>query len=70
MNKLLNKKIEEYKDNIDLKKYKENKNYKHKKVFLKEKNHIFARNMLPIHGIIMRGYLQSVMEKVLSDNNN
>ena len=59
----LNFKIEEFKDNIELKKYEENDNYKVKTVYLTDKNHRFAKNMFYIHDISMRDYIQSIMEE-------
>jgi len=68
LNWFLNLKIEELKDRIELKKYEENNNYKGKMIYLAEENHQFAKNMLYIHGIKIRNYLQSVMEEVIQTN--
>lgn len=68
LNWFLNLKIEELKDRIELKKYEENNNYKGKMIYLTEKNHQFAKNMLYIHGIKIRNYIQSVMEEVIQTN--
>ena len=65
LNCFLNLKIEEFKDRIKLKKYEENKDYKGKMIYLTEENHQFAKNMLYIHGIKIRNYIQSVMEEVI-----
>jgi hypothetical protein len=66
----LNLKIEELKDRIELKKYEENDNYKGKVIYLTEKNHQFAKNMLYIHGITIRNYIQSVMEETIINEKN
>lgn len=68
LNVYLNKKIEELKDNIKLKKYEEDKNYKAKKLFLKKENHKFTKNMYYIHDLSMRDYLQSLMEEVIRES--
>jgi len=57
LNWYLNFKIEELKDEIDLKKYIENDNYKVKTVYLTDKNHQFAKNMFYIYDITMRNYI-------------
>jgi hypothetical protein len=66
LNWFLNLKIEEFKDRIKLKKYEEDNKYKGKMIYLTEENHQFAKNMLYIHGIKIRNYLQSVMEKTIN----
>jgi len=68
LNWFLNLKIEELRDKMELKKYEENNNYKGKMLYLTEENHQFAKNMLYIHGIKIRNYLQSVMEEVIQTN--
>jgi pimeloyl-CoA synthetase len=68
LNWFLNLKIEELKDRIELKKYEENNNYRGKMIYLTEENHQFAKNMLYIHGIKIRNYIQSVMEEVIQTN--
>jgi hypothetical protein len=70
LNVFINEKIEEYKDDIRLKKYNENDFYENKKLFLKKKNHRFTKNMYYIHGLNMRDYLQSVMEEVIRNNDS
>jgi hypothetical protein len=65
LNWFLNLKIEELKDAIDLKKYEENNKYRGKMIYLTEENHQFAKNMLYIHGIKIRNYVQSIMEEVI-----
>jgi hypothetical protein len=68
LNWFLNLKIEELKDRIELKKYEENNDYKGKMIYLTGENHQFAKNMLYIHGIKIRNYIQSVMEEVIQTN--
>ena len=69
INWYFNLKIEEFKDEIKLKKYNENDNYKTKTIFLTEKNHKFVKNMFYIHDITMRDYIQSVMEATIREEN-
>ena len=61
----MNLKIEELKDRFELKKYEENDKYRGKMIYLTEENHQFAKNMLYIHGIKIRNYLQSLMEDTI-----
>ena len=63
LNHYLNRKIEELRYDIPLKRCKEDENYTDKLVYLEAENHKRAKNMLYIEGITIRDYVQSVMEE-------
>jgi hypothetical protein len=62
-NHFLNRKIDEFRYDIPLKRCKEDKNYTDKLIYLEAENHKRAKNMLYIEGITIRDYVQSVMEE-------
>jgi hypothetical protein len=65
LNHYLNRKIENLQYNIPLQRYSDDENYSKKLIFLEDKNHTLAKNMLYIEGITIRDYVQSVMEESL-----
>jgi hypothetical protein len=70
LNHYLNRKIEELRYDIPLKRCKEDENYSDKLIYLEDKNHKLAKNMLYIEGITIRDYVQSMMEAILNKENN
>jgi hypothetical protein len=64
-NHYLNRKIEELRYDIPMKRCEEDDNYHNKSIFLEGNNHKLAKNIFYIEGITIRDYVQSVMEESL-----
>jgi hypothetical protein len=69
INWFLNIKLKELKNDFKLKKYKEDENYKEKKIHLKQDLHQVVKRESYLNEITMRDYLQSAMEKVIDSKN-
>jgi len=65
INWFLNIKLKKLENDFELKKYKDDENYKYKRIYLKKDLHKVVKRESYVNGITMRDYLQSVMEKVI-----